>query len=251
MTVADTEGTQPHTEGTRPQEVLLSVTDLYAGYGSGDVLQGVSFEIRRGDAVGILGRNGVGKTTLMRTVMGLIPTSRGAIAYCGKDATHWVPEKRAIAGFGYVPQGRLVFSHMSVEDNLRVGALERGNKAGRIDDMFEQFPRLRERRRQRAGSLSGGEQEMLAIARALVGEPEILLLDEPSEGVQPNIVDGIGELIVKLNKTGITVLLVEQNVELMQAATQRGYVMEKGRVVQELTESDIRDDTTLLQALSL
>lgn len=238
-------------DNTQNGDVLLSVSDLYAGYGSGDVLQGVSFEIRKGDSVGILGRNGVGKTTLMRTIMGLIRSSSGGIQYRGKDVTRWEPEERATAGFGYVPQGRIVFPHMSVEDNLRVGALERGNKYSNIEAMFSQFPRLRERRRQRAGSLSGGEQEMLAIARALVGEPEILLLDEPSEGVQPNIVDSIGELIVELNKSGMTVLLVEQNVELMQAAAQRGYVMEKGRVVRELAEKDIRDDTTLLQALSL
>lgn len=232
-------------------ETLLKVTDLYAGYGSGDVLQGVSFEIRRGDAVGILGRNGVGKTTLMRTIMGLVKSSRGTIQFGGSDITRLQPEDRAVAGFGYVPQGRIVFPHMSVEDNLKVGALERGNRRELIEAMFSQFPRLGERRRQRAGSLSGGEQEMLAIARALVGEPDILLLDEPSEGVQPSIVDEIGQLIVQLNEKGMTVLLVEQNIELMRAGAQRGYVMEKGRVVRDLGPEDIRDDATLREALSL
>lgn len=238
-------------DDSRSADALLSVSDLYAGYGGGDVLQGVSIEIGAGEAVGILGRNGVGKTTLMRTLMGLNRSSRGVVRYRGKDVTHWEPERRATAGFGYVPQGRIVFPHMSVEDNLRVGALERGNDYSLIEAMFTQFPRLGERRRQRAGSLSGGEQEALALARALVGKPEILLLDEPSEGVQPNIVESIGELIVKLNQSGITILLVEQNIELMQVATRRGYVMEKGRVSQALSEEDMQDNSTLLRVLSL
>ncbi|MGS1118096.1 ABC transporter ATP-binding protein [Castellaniella sp. UC4442_H9] len=232
-------------------EALLKVSDLFSGYGSGDVLQGVSFEVAEGDSIGILGRNGVGKSTLMRTIVGLIKSTRGDVRFRGQPITNLPPEDRAVSGFGYVPQGRMVFPYMSVEDNLRVGALERGNKPHAIEEMFSQFPRLRERRKQRAGSLSGGEQEMLAIARALVGEPRILLLDEPSEGVQPNIVDEIGELIVDLNRKGMTILLVEQNVELMRVGARRGYVMEKGCIVAALSETDIADDGKLRDALAL
>lgn len=232
-------------------EALLKVSDLSSGYGSGDVLQGVSFEVAEGDSIGILGRNGVGKSTLMRTIVGLIKSTRGKVRFRGQPITNLLPEDRAVMGFGYVPQGRMVFPYMSVEDNLRIGALERGNKPHMIEEMFSQFPRLRERRKQRAGSLSGGEQEMLAIARALVGEPRILLLDEPSEGVQPSIVDEIGELIVGLNRKGMTILLVEQNVELMRVGARRGYVMEKGRIVTALSEKDIADDGKLRDALAL
>ncbi|WP_018718902.1 ABC transporter ATP-binding protein [Arhodomonas aquaeolei] len=232
-------------------ETVLSIAGLTAGYGSGDILQGASLEVRRGDVVGVLGRNGVGKTTLMRTVMGLTPSSAGSITHNGADVTGLDAEERAVRGFGYVPQGRMVFPHMSVEDNLRIGALERGRNWRRLEDMYQRFPRLRERRRQRAGTLSGGEQEMLVIARALVGDPDILLLDEPSEGVQPNIVKDIGALINELNQTGITVLLVEQNVELMQAAARVGYVMEKGRITQALSEADMHDGERLRHVLSL
>lgn len=232
-------------------ETVLEVSDLRAGYGSGDVLQGVSLAVHRGEIVGVLGRNGVGKTTLLRSIMGLIASSAGAIRHGTDDVTDWRTEDRASAGFGYVPQGRLVFQRMSVEDNLRIGALERGRNWQRIEDMYARFPRLRERRRQRAGTLSGGEQEMLAIARALVGNPDILLLDEPSEGIQPTIVQEIGRLINELNATGVTVLLVEQNVGLMQSTARRGYVMEKGRIVRTLPEADIRKGDVLRSALSL
>ncbi len=230
---------------------VLQITGLRSGYGSGDVLQGVDLEVNSGEVVGVLGRNGVGKSTLMRTVMGLTAASTGTIAHRGRVVTGFAPEQRAIGGFGYVPQGRLVFPHMSVEDNLRIGALERGGKWQRIEDMYGQFPRLRERRRQRAGTLSGGEQEMLVIARALVGEPDILLLDEPSEGVQPNIVKEISQLVKGLNENGMTVLLVEQNIELMRSTAHRGYVMEKGRITQELSSDRMHDGDELRRILSL
>ncbi|HKJ94038.1 MAG TPA: ABC transporter ATP-binding protein [Gammaproteobacteria bacterium] len=232
-------------------ETVIRISGLTAGYGSGDILQGVDLEVNRGDVVGVLGRNGVGKTTLMRTVMGLTVSRAGSVEHNGQDVTMMDAEDRATRGFGYVPQGRLVFPHMSVEDNLRIGALERGRNWRRIDDMYQRFPRLKERRRQRAGTLSGGEQEMLVIARALVGEPDIVLLDEPSEGVQPNIVKDIGMLIRELNDTGITILLVEQNVELMQAAARVGYVMEKGRITQTLSEDEMHDGERLRHVLSL
>jgi branched-chain amino acid transport system ATP-binding protein len=232
-------------------ETVLRIAGLTAGYGGGDVLQGVDLEVNRGDVVGVLGRNGVGKTTLMRTVMGLTPSRSGFVEHSGEDVTGMDAEDRATRGFGYVPQGRLVFPQMSVEDNLRIGALERGRNWFRIDEMYQRFPRLKERRRQRAGTLSGGEQEMLVIARALVGEPDILLLDEPSEGVQPNIITDIARLIKELNDTGITVLLVEQNIELMQAAARVGYVMEKGRITQALSEDEMHDGERLRHVLSL
>lgn len=230
---------------------VLYIEGLRSGYGSGDILQGVGLEVKEGEVVGVLGRNGVGKTTLMRTVMGLTPATAGTITHRGKDMTHVSPEERAIGGFGYVPQGRMVFPHMSVEDNLKVGALERGRRRELIERMYDRFPRLKQRRRQRAGTLSGGEQEMLVIARALVGDPDILLLDEPSEGVQPNIVKGLGDLVKELNASGMTVLLVEQNIELMRTAAHRGYVMEKGRITQELSSEKMGSENDLRRVLSL
>lgn len=230
---------------------VLSISGLRAGYGSGDILQGVDLEVGEAEVVGVLGRNGVGKTTMMRTIMGLNRSSSGTITHRGEDVTRDSAEDRAVRGFGYVPQGRLVFPHMSVEDNLRVAALERGRKKALIQAMYERFPRLKERRRQAAGTLSGGEQEMLVIARALVGEPDILLLDEPSEGVQPNIVRDIGELVRELNSEGMSVLLVEQNIELMRTAAQRGYVMEKGRIIKELSSETMTNEETLREVLSL
>lgn len=230
---------------------VLYIEGLRAGYGSGDILQGVALEVKEGEVVGVLGRNGVGKTTLMRTIMGLNKATAGTVTHRGKDVTHSSPEERATGGFGYVPQGRLVFPHMSVEDNLKVGALERGRRRELIERMYDRFPRLRERKRQRAGTLSGGEQEMLVIARALVGDPDILLLDEPSEGVQPNIVKGLGELVRELNASGMTILLVEQNIDLMRSAAHRGYVMEKGRITQELPEKQMSNEVELRRVLSL
>ena len=214
---------------------LIAATGLRAGYATGDVLHEVNIEVSTGEIVGVLGRNGVGKTTLMRALIGLLSVRSGSISYRGVDITRQPADRRAALGIGYVPQGREVFAHMSVLDNLRMGQFINRARGFQPDEVYGYFPFLRDRSRQRAGTLSGGQQEMLAIARALVAGPELLLLDEPSDGVQPSIVHDIGNFIVRLvEERPLGVLIVEQNIELMQRAAQRAYVMDKGRVVATL-----------------
>jgi ABC-type branched-subunit amino acid transport system ATPase component len=177
---------------------LIAANGLRAGYATGDVLQDVSIEVAPGEIVGVLGRNGVGKTTLMRALIGLLSVRSGTIVFRGEDITRRLVNRRAALGIGYVPQGREVFAHMSVLDNLRMGQFINRTREFRLDEVYGYFPFLRDRSRQRAGTLSGGQQEMLAIARALVAGPDLLLLDEPSDGVQPSIVHDIGNFIVRL-----------------------------------------------------
>jgi urea ABC transporter ATP-binding protein UrtE len=232
---------------------ILSTSGLRSGYGTGDVLQGVSIEVCPGEIVGVLGRNGMGKTTLMRTAVGLLPTRTGSIVFEGVEITRESADVRARRGIGYVPQGREIFPHLTVLENLQMGRLVNAGR-GRyaLDQVYEWFPFLRERERQRGGTLSGGQQEMLAIARALVNGPSLLLLDEPSDGVQPSIVQQIGAFIVELvARKVIAVLLVEQNVDLIQTAAHRAYVLEKGRVVANLERDDIRDTERLTEFLSV
>jgi urea ABC transporter ATP-binding protein UrtE len=232
---------------------ILSASGLRSGYGTGDVLQNVSIEVSPGEVVGVLGRNGMGKSTLMRTTIGLLPARAGSVAFEGVDITRESADVRARRGIGYVPQGREIFPHLTVLENLQMGRLvntERGRYA--LDEVYEWFPFLRERKHQRGGTLSGGQQEMLAIARALVNGPSLLLLDEPSDGVQPSIVQQIGTFIVELvARKSIAVLLVEQNVDLLQTAVDRAYVLEKGRVVASLDRDDIRDTERLTEFLSV
>jgi urea ABC transporter ATP-binding protein UrtE len=232
---------------------ILSTSGLRSGYGTGDVLQDISIEVNPGEIVGVLGRNGMGKSTLMRTAIGLLPARAGGLVFEGVDITREGADARARRGIGYVPQGREIFPHLTVLENLQMGRLvnaERGRYA--LDEVYAWFPFLRERERQRGGTLSGGQQEMLAIARALVNGPSVLLLDEPSDGVQPSIVQEIGAFIVDLvARRAITVLLVEQNVDLIQTAVHRAYVLEKGRVVANLGRDDIRDTERLTEFLSV
>jgi branched-chain amino acid transport system ATP-binding protein len=232
---------------------LLEVQDLRAGYGAGDVLQGVGLSLAPGEIVGVLGRNGVGKTTLMRSLIGLLPARAGRIAFQGADLTRESADRRARRGIGYVPQGREVFPHMTVRDNLRMGRLVNTAKAPLgFDEVFGYFPVLRERQRQRAGTLSGGQQEMLAIARALIGAPALLLLDEPSDGVQPTIVQEIGEFLLRLVAARpIGILIVEQNIDLLQTVASRAYAMDKGRTVATLDRAAIADTGTLTHHLAL
>jgi branched-chain amino acid transport system ATP-binding protein len=232
---------------------LLQVSELRAGYGAGDVLQGVDLEIQPGEIVAVLGRNGVGKTTLMRALIGILPTRRGRIVYKGHEVSGLTSDRRARLGIGYVPQGREIFPHLSVLDNLRLGRLI-NTQAGTLalDEVYGYFPFLKERARQRGGTLSGGQQEMLAIARALVGRPELVLLDEPSDGVQPSIVQEIGDFLVKLVAAQpIGILIVEQNIDLIQTVAQRAYVMDKGRLTAALDRAAITDVTALSQHLAL
>jgi urea ABC transporter ATP-binding protein UrtE len=231
---------------------LIAATELRAGYATGDVLQDVSIEVGTREIVGVLGRNGVGKTTLMRALIGLLSVRSGSILYRGGDITRQPANRRAALDIGYVPQGREVFAHMSVLDNLRMGQFVNRAREFQPDEVYSYFPFLRDRSRQRAGTLSGGQQEMLAIARALVAGPDLLLLDEPSDGVQPSIVHDIGNFIVRLVEERLLgVLIVEQNIELMQRAAQRAYVMDKGRVVATLGKKELLNTELLASYLAV
>lgn len=232
---------------------ILEVDDLRAGYATGDVLQGVSVEVGAGEVVGVLGRNGVGKSTLMKAVIGLLSARSGNIRFKGDEITREGAHRRARRGIGYVPQGREIFPHMSVLDNLRMGQfVNKGTGNFNIARVHEWFPFLRDRSGQRGGTLSGGQQEMLAIARALVNGPELLLLDEPSDGVQPSIVEEIGGFVTKLAQGGrLGVLIVEQNINLLQTVAQRAYVMEKGLVVANLNRDELRDTERVASFLAV
>jgi branched-chain amino acid transport system ATP-binding protein len=232
---------------------ILTATDLRAGYGAGDVLQGVSISVEPGEAVGVLGRNGVGKSTLMRSLIGLLPARAGRIQFQGTDITAESADARARRGIGYVPQGREIFPHLTVLENLEMGRFVNAGKGSfALEQVYGWFPFLKERARQRGGTLSGGQQEMLAIARALVNGPSLMLLDEPSDGVQPSIVQEIGSFIAELVRTSpIGVLIVEQNIDLIQTAAQRAYVMDKGRVVATLTRDELQDTDKVADFLSV
>jgi urea ABC transporter ATP-binding protein UrtE len=231
---------------------LLTVEGLRSGYGGKPVLQGVDLSVRDREVTAVIGRNGVGKSTLMKAVIGLLPTTEGTIRFNGADIGAETPHTRARRGIGYVPQGRDVFPRMSVEENLRVGLSISGARTADFEPVYAYFPILKERRRQAAGTLSGGQQQQLAIGRVLVGQPTLLLLDEPSEGIQPSIVQDIARIVVELNrKTGLTVVLVEQNIDMIRAMAQRCYVMDKGRVVAELTPAMLDDSAVVRRYLAV
>jgi urea ABC transporter ATP-binding protein UrtE len=234
-------------------EPLLQVQALRGGYGGKPVLLGVDLSVQAGEIVAVIGRNGVGKTTLLRTLMGLLPASAGSVTMRGSDLGRLAAHRRARLGIGYVPQGRDVFPRMTVEENLRVGERIRGGAApADYAAVYDLFPILRDRRSQRAGTLSGGQQQQLAIGRVLVGRPDLILLDEPSEGIQPNIVQDIGRIAVGLNRqTGVTIVLVEQNLNLIRAAAGRCYVMDKGRITAELAPGDLADRDTVRRHLAV
>lgn len=232
---------------------LLDVQDLRAGYGSGDILQGVALHIDAGEIVATIGRNGVGKSTLMKTLIGILPVRTGAIQLRGEPVTRLSADQRAARGVGYVPQGREIFPELTVEENLMVGeTINRAKERPRYDLVYEYFPILRDRRRQLAGTFSGGQQQMLAIGRALVGRPDLLLLDEPSVGIQPNVIQEIGRALLRLNQEeGLTILLVEQNTGLIAHVARRGYAMDKGRIVARLTRDTLADKGALVQYLAV
>ena len=232
---------------------LLDVQDLVAGYGTGDILQGVTLDIWPGEMVATVGRNGVGKSTLMKTIIGLLSTRRGSIYLRGESITHLRADQRAALGMGYIPQGREIFPELSVEENLMMGeTINSAKQSLRYDLVYEYFPILRERRRQVAGTFSGGQQQMLAIGRALVGRPTLLLLDEPSLGIQPSIIQEIGQALVRLNREeALTILLVEQNMRLIEHVAIRAYAMDKGRIVASLTREMLKDRETLAEYLAV
>jgi urea transport system ATP-binding protein len=235
------------------REALLEVRDVVAGYGSGDILQGVSLTIGLGEIVATIGRNGVGKSTLMKTIIGLLAARSGSIWFKKSAITDLRSDQRAALGMGYVPQGREVFPELTVEENLFMGeGVNRAKNGPRYDLVYEYFPILRERRRQAAGTFSGGQQQMLAIGRALVGRPELLLLDEPSLGIQPSIVQEIGESLIRLNRDeGLSILLVEQNLGLIAHVSQRAYAMDKGRIVANLSADALKRREELAEHLAI
>lgn len=224
---------------------MLRAADLRAGYGMTPVLAGVNLEVGKGEIVAVLGRNGMGKTTLLRTLMGLLPALAGTISWNGgRDISKLPAHARARLGLTYVPQGRDIFPGLTVLENLRLGGLATGQDVERkVGEVLRAFPMLREKLSERGGSLSGGQQQLLALARALVASPKMLLLDEPSEGIQPSILEQILERVRTINREqGITVLLVEQNLEFAAALAERAYIMNKGVVVRELPIARIVED---------
>ncbi|ADJ14047.1 ABC transporter ATP-binding protein [Halalkalicoccus jeotgali] len=215
---------------------MLAIEDVHASYDSTPVLRGVDLTVGEGEVVGVVGKNGAGKTTLMKTVIGLLEPDSGTIRFGDRDVTDDPADARARGGMGYIPQGRDVFPSLTVAENLRMGESINGDGEPRYDAVYDYFPILGERREQKAGTMSGGQQQMLAVGRALVGDPDLLLLDEPSEGVQPSIVTEMSGTIGRISdELGTTVLFVEQNLSVIDALAQRCYVMEKGRVVEELS----------------
>jgi urea transport system ATP-binding protein len=232
-------------------ENILDIHGLWVAYDATPILQGVDMAVQRGEIVGVIGRNGAGKTTLMRSLIGLIPAMRGSIKLFNRDITSLPADARARAGMGYVPQGRDVFPQMTVEENLEVGTLISGPGARKLPDLvYTYFPQLKARRRQIAGTMSGGEQQQLAIGRALIGNPALMLLDEPSEGVQPSIVQMICEVLKSIrNEIGTTIVFVEQNLDTILAIAERCYVMDKGRISTTLSEDRIDADHVRAQLM--
>src|SRR6202158_1676164 len=211
---------------------MLSVTGLNQYYGGSHILRELSFEVPAGKVTAILGRNGVGKTTLLRTLMGLIPSKSGSVRFADLDVTHARPEERARAGMGYVPQGREIFPRMTVAENLQMGLAIRPRSSVIPARIFEMFPVLKQMMRRRGGDLSGGQQQQLAIGRALAMGPQLLILDEPTEGIQPSIIQDIGRTLRQLvDEMGMTVLLVEQYYDFARELADRYWVMSRGEIV--------------------
>ena len=229
---------------------LLAVHDIHAAYGSSRVLFGISLDVAAGECVCLLGRNGVGKTTTMRAIMGLTPPSAGRIVWKDTDIAGWPPHRIARAGIGFVPEDRRIFAELTVRENLDVSAQAAG-RGGHwtVDAVFALFPKLKDLANRQGGYLSGGEQQMLTIGRTLMGNPELLLLDEPSEGLAPLVVESMLEQIGRLKREGLTILLAEQGVDFSLALADRVYVLEKGAVRFAGRAAELRDNPRLRDEL--
>ncbi|MBQ5421743.1 MAG: ABC transporter ATP-binding protein [Clostridium sp.] len=230
---------------------MLQIKDLYVSYGMMEVLHGISIDVKPQELVSVIGPNGAGKSTLIKTIMGIVKPVSGQILYNGQDITRLPAHKRAGLGIGYVPEGRRVFGKLTVEENLRMGAYElKDNNHIRenMEKVYEIFPRLGERKDQLASTMSGGEQQMLAISRALMLDPKMLLIDEVSMGLMPIMVNTCFDVIQKLNKQGITILVVEQNANKALKVADRGYVLETGNIIISDTAENMRKDDTVQKA---
>jgi branched-chain amino acid transport system ATP-binding protein len=231
---------------------MLEVSDLFVSYGAISALNGISLKVGQGSIVTLIGGNGAGKTTTLRTISGLLRPKSGKVTFLGEDISRLPAHVIVARGLGHVPEGRMVFSNLTVEENLAMGAYLRTDKAANTrnrDYVFGVFPRLKERLRQTAGTLSGGEQQMLAIGRALMGEPKFLMLDEPSLGIAPRLISTIFEKIIEINRDrGITILLVEQNANLALEISRYAYVLETGHVTMDGASSDLRANPQLKAA---
>ena len=232
---------------------MLRVSNLTSGYRRVAIVQDISFSVNKGEILAVVGRNGVGKTTLMKALIGSLRTFVGTIEYKGEDVTGLRPSLRARRGMGYVPQGRGIFARMSVDENLSLGASIGCNaRPANYDRVHDYFPVLKERRAQDAGSLSGGEQQQLAIGRILVGRPDLILLDEPSEGIQPNLVQQLGVVIQRLQQEeGLTVVIVEQNLDLIRAVADRCVVVDKGTIVAQLAADEFANPDVAKRYLAI
>lgn len=230
---------------------LLEVTDLKVYYGVIQAIKGISFEVNQGEVVALIGANGAGKTTTLHTLSGLLPAKEGKIVFDGKDITKTPPHKIVSMGMAQVPEGRRVFQQLSVLENLKLGAYTRSNKAEvseTLERVYERFPRLKERKNQVAGTLSGGEQQMLAMGRALMSKPRLILMDEPSMGLSPLLVSEIFDIIEEIRNSGTTVLLVEQNAKKALSIADRAYVLETGNITLSGPAEQLINDESVKKA---
>jgi branched-chain amino acid transport system ATP-binding protein len=230
---------------------LLEVRDLVASYGGVDVLRGISLTVGRGEFVCVIGANTAGKSTIVRSISRLVPRSTGAIVFDGQDLMRLRSFQVPALGIAHVPEGRQVFPEMTVEENLRLGAFTARRDSGlqeRIESVFSLFPRLAERRTQLAGTLSGGEQQMVAVGRALMLKPKLLILDEPSHGLAPKVVEEMHRTFVRIHQEGAAVLLIEQNTAMALEAASRGYVLERGSIVLQGSSADLKSDPNVRAA---
>lgn len=230
---------------------MLSITDLHVHYGVIHAIKGVSFEVEKGEIITLIGANGAGKTSVMHAISGIIKKSSGKVMLRGKDISSLAPNKIVAAGMVQIPEGRRIFLQMTVQENLEMGAyLQKDKKvlASELEQVYVRFPILKDRRTQIAGTLSGGEQQMLAIGRALLSDPSILLLDEPSMGLAPRLVEQVFEIIQSLNESGTTILLVEQNATMALSIANRAYVLETGKIILEGNAKELIDNPMVREA---
>ena len=228
---------------------MLKIEDMHVYYGAIHAVKGVSFEVGEGEIVALIGANGAGKSTILKTVSGLMHPRSGSIHFCDQDITHMEAYKLLRTGLAHVPEGRRIFQQMTVQENLEMGAYIKKDVSQKdLETVFNYFPRLKERRKQIAGTLSGGEQQMLAVGRALMAKPKMILMDEPSMGLSPLLVKEIFAIIQEVNKQGITILLVEQNAKMALAISDRAYVLETGNISIEGNAADLLNDPRVKKA---